>query len=224
MPCGFAERHGNADTLPGHGEAGRCDHPHGRGARTVPRRDIHVAGEHVNAAQRRGAGRHGNVLGDHHRSPNGRHGVLSANLDDLARPHPLSRHADGDLARAEVHRGPAGLLRDHQLRQLAHGDQGFLIEEEPGQGALGRADAVLEEDFVLESERQRSGLGARYGDLTRQARDHARDGGGGRIHRPEQGKQHGSEDLPGQSASHESSSTAGSGHDGEGGLGSRPIF
>ncbi len=120
----------------------------------------------MDTALGRRAGRNGNVLGNHHGSPDRRHGVLGADFHDLARAHSLPRHADGDLARAQIHGGAAGLLRDDEIGQLAHGDQGLLIEEEPGQGVLGRADAIFEKDLVFESEGHGRGLGARHGDPT----------------------------------------------------------
>src|SRR5439155_20876470 len=97
---------------------------------------------------------------DHEDGPaHGGDGVRALDLDLLARPHLVLGDRNGDLAGVEIDRGAARDFGDRQGRALADGDDGLAAQEEAGKGAIAGDDAVVDEDVVLEL--QRDGLRGR---------------------------------------------------------------
>jgi hypothetical protein len=108
-----------------------------------------------------------NNLDDEDGAPDRRHRVRRADLDDLARLHPLPHDGQPDLAGLEVNRGASTLFGDGQHGELTNGEQGLASHQDVHEGAFLGADPVLHEDVVahLEGEGLR-GSTARHGRLT----------------------------------------------------------
>ena len=93
-------------------------------------------------------------------APDRRHRVRRADLDDLARLHPLPHDGQPDLAGLEVDRGASTLFGNGQHRELPHGEQGLAPHQDVHEGALLGADPVLHEHVVARLEGEGLGGGA----------------------------------------------------------------